>query len=164
MLASFAPHQPTQEKPRMETIIVYVDDADYAQQQLAPMVLGSSRTRWIVVGCAPRLTQRASKFLSHSARENWRQKWADRLFARIGPVLATRGDEVVAVLARGPLPELTQSLRAQHGPARLLDARRPKLGHELPLVTPEQPATDSQRWTVPGAVAGLGAVIVLAAE
>ena len=71
----------------MEKIIVYLDDAAYAQQQLAPM---SSRrqptarrqaTHWVLVACAPRMTRRISKWVSHSARENWRAQWAEKLFA-----------------------------------------------------------------------------------
>ena len=56
----------------MENIIVYVDDAAYAMQMLQGMRAdGAARnpTRWIVVGCAPRVTHRVSKWVTHSARE-----------------------------------------------------------------------------------------------
>jgi len=154
----------------MEKIIVYVDDAAYAQQQLAPMKSRSAGaaqqtgTHWVVVACAPRLTHRISKWVSHSARENWRAKWAEKLFAQVAPHLRTGGDTVTTVLAKGPLPELTRKLTAEHGVARVLDARRPKFGETLQPVTADQPAGRDGRWDVPGAVVGMGALLVLAAE
>ncbi|MCJ0765809.1 hypothetical protein [Variovorax terrae] len=148
----------------MDKIIVYVDDATYAQQQLQPMLVGGGRTQWLLVACAPRMTHRISKWVSHSARENWRAKWAEKLFAQVMPALLARGDSATPVLAKGPLAELTERLIAEHGPARVLDARRPKFGQDLQPVTADQPASTEGRWTVPGAVAGLGAALVLAAE
>ncbi len=155
----------------MEKIIVYVDDAAYAQQQLAPMryptlPAGGTRpapTHWVLVACAPRLTRRIGKWVSHSARENWRAKWAEKLFERIVPPLKQGGDAVTTVLAKGPLPELTKKLTAEFGAAHVLDARRPKFGLELPPVTADQPV-GAQGWEVPGAVVGMGALLVLAAE
>ena len=152
----------------MEKIIVYLDDAGYARHHLAPMKTAEPAqarpaTHWVLVACAPRMTHRISKWVSHSARENWRAKWADKLFAQALPALQSPGDVVTRVLAKGPLPELTRQLIAQHGAARVVDARRPKFGHDLPPVTEEQ---RGQRpgWEVPGAVACLGAALVLAAE
>jgi hypothetical protein len=97
-------------------------------------------THWVVVACAPRMTHRISKWVSHSARENWRAKWADKLFDQIVPGSAGPGDLVTTVLAKGPLTELTQKLKAEHGTSRVLDARRPKLGQPSPPVTADQPA------------------------
>lgn len=152
----------------MEKIIVYLDDAAYAQQQLAPMTggpgAGTPRTHWVLVACAPRMTQRISKFVTHSARQNWRAKWAEKLFRQITPHLIGRGDNITMVLAKGPLPELTRQLSAEHATSRVLDARRPKLGQDLHPVTADQPTAKQERWSVPGAVLGMGAVLVLAAE
>ena len=152
----------------MEKIIVYVDDAAYAQQQLAPMKSHAGRpadgTHWVLVACAPRMTRRISKWVSHSARENWRDKWAEKLFGQIVPQLQEAGDGVTTVLAKGPLPALTRQLTAQHGAAHVLDARRPKFGQELPPVTTDQPVGQEGRWELPGAVVGMGAFLVLAAE
>ena len=153
----------------MEKIIVYIDDAGYAQQQLTPMKNSgpagrSPATHWVLVACAPRMTHRISKWVSHSARENWRAKWADKLFAEVMPPLKARGDTVTPILAKGPLTELTEQLLAEHGTARVLDARRPKFGHEMQPVTADQPASERNPWAVPGAVAGMGLMLVLAAE
>jgi hypothetical protein len=151
----------------MDKIIVYVDDADYALQQLTPMNSGGAAapgTHWILVACAPRMTQHISKWVSHAARQSWRAKWSDKLFAQVVPGLQQRGDQVSTMLAEGVLIDMTRQLLLQQGMARVLDARRPKFGQDLQPVTVNQPTSSHGRWTVPGAVAGMGAVLVLAAE
>jgi hypothetical protein len=152
----------------MEKIIVYVDDGAHAQQQLAPMknsgLGGNPRTHWVLVACAPRMTHRISKWVSHSARENWRAKWADKLFSQIVPGLQASGDVVTVVLAKGPLPELTEQLKAEHGTTRVLDARRPKMGPDLAAGAAEPVAGQGKRWDLPGAVLGMGAVLLLGFE
>ena len=115
----------------MDTVIVYLDDADYALQHIAALRRkeGESlkpQTHWVLVGCAPRMTHRISKWVSHSARENWRAKWADKLFAQVLPWLGRGSTDVTTVLAKGPLPELAEQLQATHGVAQVVDARRPK--------------------------------------
>ena len=54
----------------METIIVFIDDADYAVQMLQPMLPATNHTptRWVLVGCAPRITRRISKWVTKGAR------------------------------------------------------------------------------------------------
>jgi hypothetical protein len=134
----------------MDKVIVYVDDPAYARQRM-PGVDGSP-THWLLVACAPRMTHRISKWVSHSARENWRAKWAGKLFDQVVPSLQERGDVVTPILARGPLPELTRTLMAEHGTSRVLDVRRPKQ---------DQPAEGRNNWG-PGALMGLlGAVLLL---
>lgn len=108
----------------MDKVIVYLDDPAYASQRMP--AAGGAPTHWVLVACAPRMTHRISKWVSHSARENWRAKWADKLFDQVVPPLRARGDDVTPVLAKGPLPELTRVLMAQHGAARVIDVRRPK--------------------------------------
>jgi hypothetical protein len=155
----------------MDTLIVYLDDASYAQQMLAPMLNKDISTRWILVACAPRMSHRIGKWLSHSARENWRTKWCDKLFAQVMPTLVPRGNVsgsgaqavVECLVAKGPLPALTQTLRARFGAAHVVDARRPKFGQALEPVSSEQPR-DKQFWQIPGAVGSLSAVLVLASD
>lgn len=151
----------------METLIVYLDDAGYARHQLAPMMQRAPAppTHWVLVACAPRMTHRIGKWVSHTARENWRRKWAEKVFGQLLPEMGTApGDRVTPVLARGALPELTRRLMLEHGAGRVLDARRPKFGQDLPPVTGDQPAAQDRRWELPGAVLGMGAMLVLAAE
>ena len=151
----------------MDRVIVYVDDAAYAQQILAPVLARESaaNTRWVLVACAPRMTHRISKWVSHSARENWRTKWADKLFAQIVPTLPLAGARVTTVVAKGPLVELTEQLQAAESPAaQVLDARRPKMD------TPSQePAVPKARWssrpgTLGSVLSGCGALWMLAFE
>lgn len=130
----------------MDKVIVYVDDAAHMHQQISAH---QGATHWVVVACAPRMAHRMSKWASHSARENWRAKWAGRLFDQVIPALQARGDAFTPVLARGPLPELTRLLMAEHGTERVLDARRRK--------TPDGPSAG--RWA-PGALMGLGALLL----
>jgi hypothetical protein len=148
----------------MDKIIVYVDDAEHALQQLTPMLTGGGRTQWRVVACPPRMTRHISKWVSHAARENWRIKWAEKLFEQLLPALHQRGDEVTTELACGPLKQVTGRLLDQFGPARVLDARRPKFGQDLVPVTADQPTCKWSHWTLPGSVATMGAVLILASE
>ena len=135
----------------MDKVIVYLDDPAYAREQMP--AVGAAPTHWVLVACAPRMTHRISKWVSHSARENWRAKWADKLFEQVIPALRARGDTVTPVLARGPLPELTRSLMAEHNTARVVDVRRPKANDR----------GDFGRWT-PGALLGLGALLMLSLD
>ncbi|GKT25007.1 hypothetical protein [Acidovorax sp. SUPP3334] len=155
-------------------VIVYVDDAEQARQILAPLSSQASagKTQWVLVACAPRMTHRISKWVSHSARENWRTKWADKLFSQILPWLHAEGVQASTVLAKGPLPELLAQLQAEHGAAPVIDARRPKQDDMA-----ERPATpvsaapvtvvrkpSPRRWSLPGTLAGLGAMFMFVAE
>jgi len=152
----------------MDKIIVYVDDAEYALRQLGSMESAAASrraaTHWVLVACPPRMTRHISKWVSHTARESWRERWSEKIFARISPALQARGDVVTALLASSPLTEMTRALLNKEGAAQVLDARRPKFGHDLAPVTADQPANQDLRWTVPGAVAGMGAFLALASE
>ncbi len=150
----------------MDRVIVYVDDAVHAQQVLAPFSgrEAAARTQWILVACAPRMTHRISKWVSHSARENWRAKWADKLFAQILPTLQVPAGRVTTVLAKGPLAELTDQLQAEGATvAQVVDARRPK------TETAQEAALPGKRWSpLPGTLGslltGCGALWMLAFE
>lgn len=151
----------------METVIVFVDDAAHATERLQAMLAAADdaaaerlAVHWILVACAPRMTHRISKWVSHSAREHWRSKWSDRLFTEIVPWLQARGDQVTQVLAKGPLPELQRQLQAEHSKAHVLDARRPRPAPDGENAGPRQPP-----WTQPGSAAGLlGLALLLGIE
>lgn len=142
----------------MKNIIVYLDDANYALQLLEPMLpagRSAQPTRWIVVGCAPRVTQHVSKFVTYSARDSWRRKWSDKVFGEVVPALQQEGHEVVTLLAQGNLVAQTEALVETHGVARVLDARRPRSGQGIQPVT----ATQAQETHgVAGHAAALAAV------
>ena len=117
----------------MDKIIVYVDDADHAQQLLAPWQQGARPPAPLGAGGLPRMTHPRQQMGSHSARESWRNKWADKLFAQIIPGAGLQPSQVTTVLAKIRLAELTEQLQSQTQqacgrPARVLDARNPH-GH-----------------------------------
>ena len=112
------------------------------------------------------MTHRVSKWVSHSTRENWRTKWADKLFAQIVPTLHAPSGAVTTVVAKGPLAELTAQIQAEVGgavAAPVVDARRPKS-------EPVQPAGRLDgRWsslsgTLGSVLTGFGVLWVLALE
>lgn len=149
----------------MDNMIVYIDEAAYAMKMLTPMLpSGETRTptRWIVVGCAPRITHNASKWVTNSARQSWRGKWAEKVFAQVVPLLQGPADSVITQVASGPLSDMTDSLVAQYGVARVLDARRPKLGQDLQPVTRQQPQESQGVWGYAAVVAS--ASVLLAAD
>ncbi|RYZ11508.1 MAG: hypothetical protein EOO24_06145 [Comamonadaceae bacterium] len=152
----------------MEKIIVYVDDAAHARDFVEKHLVGTASAgvarHWILVGCPPRMTHRISKWVSHSARENWRGKWFAKLLAEMSPVLKRPGHELTAVLAKGALSDMTRQLRLTHGVAEVLDARRPRIGAELEPVSLEQAPPSGPAWALPGAMLGMGALLVLVNE
>ena len=152
----------------MDTVIVYVDDAAHAQQVLAPMFAGdaAARTHWVLVACAPRATHRVSKWVSHSAREQWRSKWAAKLFAQLLPAMPmpNRAAQVTTVVAKGPLAELVAQLQAsQPRAAQVVDARRPKTdaAQEAAPAAASRPPLSG---TLASMLAGFGALWVLGLE
>ena len=151
----------------MERVILYVDDASHALEQLTRLQASGLRpTHWVLAACAPRMTSRISKWVSHSARENWRVKWFARLQETLAPELQTHGAQFTAVLAQGPLMALTQQLLLAHGAARVIDLRRPKVGAALEPVqsSPRAGGTPAPRrgGALSSGTLGLGALLLLA--
>jgi hypothetical protein len=111
------------------------------------------------------MTRYVGKWLSYKARQGWRDRWSEKVFSALRTALAGYGNEVHTQLADRALPLITEALRATYGTARVLDARRPKFGHELPAVTASQKQHDSgATWAVTGTTAAMGVFLVLAAE
>lgn len=149
----------------MTKIILYVDDAAHACEQLPGITARTTQGaphHWVVVACAPRMASRMSKWVSHSARENWRAKWFAKLQAQLLPALRQGGSQVTPVLATGPLTELTAALKREHAATQVVDARRPRIGTELEPVASGLPPPRSSGWTTPGAGLGMGTLLVLA--
>lgn len=127
----------------------------------------SSKTRgpyrWIVVGCAPRVTHHASRYATNSARESWRGKWADKLFAHLIPLLQHGGDTVVTRLAKsGSLVKQTEALVKEYGISSVLDGRRPKIGQSLqPVSFTQEQGSDSISGPITGST---GASILMTTD
>jgi hypothetical protein len=151
----------------METFIVYIDDKQYALQQLVPMLpsngSNTSSARWVLIGCPPRLNRHTGRWLTHTAQKKWRQEWTEETTAAASELLQTAGNEVSVRTAHGSLVELTKQIKAELGQARVIDARRPKLAVNLDPVTADQPQ-DKSTWALPSGVLAMSAAIVMASE
>ena len=60
----------------MENIIVVLDDATHALNQVLPMRKEGVRTHWILLACPPRLTRHISRWVNQGSRNAWRKRWA----------------------------------------------------------------------------------------
>jgi hypothetical protein len=148
----------------MEKIAVFVNDAEYARHLLQPMLQGESPTHWVLIGCPPTLSRHICCWVSHSARQQWRERWAAEIFAALEPsLIAQNGNTLEKLLATRPLVDVSARLQSRLHTVRLLDARRPRLGRIDEPITAEQPAADGARWAGPVAAAtGLTAMLALA--
>jgi len=148
----------------MEKIAVFVNDAAHARHLLQPMLAAADSAHWILVACPPTLTRHVGRWVTRQARQAWRQRWGDELFAQIEPDLrAQTGSQVERLLAGKPLIEVSARLKARLPGVRLLDARRPALGRQDEPLTAAQPADPTHRWTgTLAAATGLTAVLALA--
>lgn len=153
----------------MHTMIVYVDDAAYARKILLPLLRGdnaqqpSHSTHWVVVACPPSITNDIGKWVSPQALSLWREDWAAPVFEQISALLSHGFNTVSTHIAshKRPLIEQTQALTQQHGAAQVLDARRPKFGHDLEPVTAIQPQEHNSLSGYVAAVAGAGLLVTL---
>jgi hypothetical protein len=147
----------------MEKIAVFINDAEYAKHLLQPMLQGDDPTHWVLIGCAPTLSRHIGRWVSQSARQQWRERWAAEIFAALEPTLVARsGSRVEKMLAGRPLIEVSTRLQARLHHVRLFDARRPRLGKADEPITAEQPTADGSPWTAPVAAAtGLTAMLAL---
>jgi len=151
----------------METYIVYIDDKQYALQQIVPMLPASgsqtASANWILIGCPPRLNRHTGRWLTRTAQNKWRQEWTRENTEALVHLLENIGNKVSVRTVQGPLAEFTKQIRGEVGLARVVDARRPKLSVNLDPVTQEQPQEKST-WTLPGGVLAMSAAIVMASE
>lgn len=150
----------------METIIVFIDDADHAIKLLQPMLppQAHSPTRWVLIGCAPRVTRHISRFVTQSARAGWRESWGDKVFARVMPLLQNQSQPLNIVITqvappRQSLCDLTTALTHQYSARHVLDARRPKLGQDLQPVTLDQKQESNRVTGYAAAFAGAGLLV-----
>lgn len=148
----------------MDKIAVFANDIEHARHILEPMLAGAVATHWVVVACPPTFSRHIGRWVSQTARAQWRERWAADLFDALEPLLkAQPGSRVEKLVAKRPLVALCARLETRLGPLRLLDARRPKLGKSDDPLTTGQAGSDTLRWAAPVAMtAGLSAVLALA--
>ncbi|MEY3468223.1 MAG: hypothetical protein RL203_317 [Pseudomonadota bacterium] len=150
----------------METFIVYLDDKQYALQQIVPMLShqeASQQVSWVLVGCPPRLTRHSGRWLSQSAQKKWRQDWTQETTQEIATLLKQHNNQVFIKTAHGPLTEFTKKISREFVSARVIDARRPKLTANLHPVTDDQPQAKSDL-VVPAGILAIGASIAMVAD
>ena len=148
----------------MEKIAVFVNDVASARHILQPMLEGEGPTHWVLVACPPTLTRHIGRWVSHSARRQWRERWAADLFDALTPELkAQAGSEVETLIASRPLADLSARLTARMPHLRLLDARQPRVGRVDEPISAAQPGQPGPRWAAPvAATAGLSLMLTLA--
>ncbi len=149
----------------MEKIAVFVNDAVHARQLLQPLLRPGPAVHWVLVASAPTLSRHIGRWVSQSARQQWLERWAAELFARIEPELRLNpGSRVDKMLVKRPLTEVCARLQARFGQLSLLDARRPRTDKpDEPLVAGQLPAPyAAQAWACGPVVAGPGAVMAFA--
>ena len=151
----------------METFIVYIDDKQYALQQIVPMLPDSGSqvaiANWILIGCPPRLNRHTGRWLTRTAQNKWRQEWTRENTEALVHLLDAVGHKVSVRTVQGPLAEFTKQIKGEVGFARVVDVRRPKLSVKLDPTAPDQPQEKSN-WTLPGGVLAMSAAIVMASE
>ena len=111
----------------METLIVYVNETEYARNQLAAMLSVRQPTQCVLVGCPPKLNRHISKWISGAARKKWQTQWVDTVCGEISTAFVQEGHQFLTRAAFGPLVNVTKQLQGEFFGARVLDARRPKL-------------------------------------
>ena len=147
----------------METLIVYINDFEYARNQLATMIDARQPTKCVLVGCPPKLNRHISKWISGGARKKWQTQWADHACTEISKAFTPEGHHFVHRVAFGPLINVTKQLQGEFLGARVLDARRPKLAQTPePLVEGQQPQPDLVSRAM--GVAATTAILALAAD
>lgn len=139
----------------MDRVAVLADDPSHFRETLQPLLERQQAPRqWIVVACAPRVTNRMSKWVSRSTREHWRRKWADKLFTEVLPWLQAHGDpHVEQTIADGPIDDVIHKL----GNIHVIDARRPKMS----AVPQARQQFGRALQAIPMVLAGLGAALTL---
>ncbi len=148
----------------MENFIVVANDASYALQMITPMKTGASPARWVILICPPRFKRHVSKWVNKRALASWRQEWASEVAKTLEPVLTLGGDQFVWRCCHQPLPQEVAALQQEFNTQRVLDARLPMMEGHHPPVSATQPLASHDRWSVPGGVAVMGAVLMAAAD
>lgn len=148
----------------MDKIAVFLNDAAHAEAALKPLLQSGQPNHWILVACPPTLTRHIGRWVSASARMQWRERWSNDLFAQIEPVFkAQAGSRVEKMMAKRPLIEVATRLDQRLGAVKVFDARRPRLGRPDEPVQAGAPDRELSRWTYPVAVStGLSAMLALA--
>ena len=147
----------------METFVIFANDKTHVMNQVMPLLEDTSSAQWVLVGCPPRVTRHAGKWLTQRALKKFKDDWTETNLREITEVLKQRGDNVVTRVANTSLLQMTKALKAEFGPVRIIDAR---LQHQMQTqaAVTETQKTEAGTWVIPAGAIALGAAMSLAAD
>jgi hypothetical protein len=136
----------------METFVIFANDRTHVMDQVMPLLEDTHAANWVLVGCPPRMTRHAGKWLTQRALKRFKDEWTETNLRDIADILKKRGDNVVTRVAIAPLLQMTNTLKAEFGSIRIIDAR---LQHPMQTLNTQ---------VVPVSANALGAPVSLAAD
>jgi hypothetical protein len=147
----------------METFVIFANDKTHVMNQVMPLLEDTNSAQWVLVGCPPRVTRHAGKWLTQRALKKFKDDWTETNLREIAEVLKQRGDNVVTRVAKTSLLQMTKALKAEFGPLRIVDAR---LQHQMqtPSAVTENQKPEAGTWVIPVGAIALGAAVSLAAD
>ncbi len=107
----------------METFVIFANDKTHVMDQVMPLLEDTHAANWVLVGCPPRMTRHAGKWSTQRALKRFKDEWTETNLRDIADILKKRGDNVVTRVAIAPLLQMTNTLKAEFGPIRIIDAR-----------------------------------------
>ena len=147
----------------METFVIFANDRTHVMNQVMPLLEDANAANWVLVGCPPRMTRHAGKWLTQRALKRFKDEWTETNLRDIADILKKRGDNVVTRVAITSLLQMTKALKAEFGPLRIIDARLQHQMQTLPALTESQ-VPEANTWVVPVSAIALGAAVSLAAD
>ena len=147
----------------METFVIFANDRTHVMNQVMPLLEDANAAKWVLVGCPPRVTRHAGKWLTQRALKRFKDEWTETNLRDIADILKKRGDHVVTRVAITSLLQMTKALKAEFGPIRIIDARLQHQMQTLPALTESQ-VPEANTWVVPVSAIALGAAVSLAAD
>jgi hypothetical protein len=147
----------------METFVIFANDKAHAMNQVLPLLEDASSANWVLVGCPPRLTRHASKWLSQRALKKFNAEWTESNLNEVVEVLKQRGESVVTRVAQYSLLQMTKALKSEFGQVRIIDARLKHPMQSLNALTEKQ-SPEAGSWVLPVGALALGAAVSLAVD
>ncbi len=147
----------------METFVIFANDRTHVMNQVLPLLEDGNAAKWVLVGCPPRVTRHAGKWLTQRALKRFKDEWTATHLRDIADILKKRGDNVVTRVAMTSLLQMTKALKAEFGPLRIIDARVQHQMQTMPALTENQ-VPEANTWVVPVSAIALGAAVSLAAD
>jgi hypothetical protein len=147
----------------METFVIFANDKTHVMNQVLPLLENANAAKWVLVGCPPRVTRHAGKWLTQRALKRFKTEWTDTHLSEVAELLKQRGDNVVTRVAMASLLQMTKALKAEFGPLRIIDARLQTQMQASPALTESQ-KPETHPWVIPVGAIALGAAVSLATD